>query len=116
MNNLSKLLGAAGLCITLGLAGCGGGGSGSDDAATNAGGSARGGTGGGTGVGASPSSSSGATLSSNGAVSDNVGVSVKAFMSYLLVMGASDETSEPATIKETFTVPSDEANEPRSMS
>ena len=114
MNNLSKFLGAAGLCITLGLAGCGGGGG--DGAATNAGGSARDGTGGGTGVGASPSSSSVATLSSNGAVSDNVGVSVKAFMSYLLVMGASDETSEPATIKETFTVPSDEANEPQSMS
>ena len=112
MNNLSKFLGTAGLCITLGLAGCGGGSGGSDGAATKAGV----GTGVGAGVGASPSSSSAATLSSNGAVSDNVGVSVKAFMSYLLVMGANDETSEPATIKETFTVPSDEANEPQSMS
>lgn len=115
MNNLSKFLGAAGLCMTLGLAGCGGGGS-SDSAATKASVGAGSGTGVGAGVGASPSSSSAATLSSNGAVSDNVGVSVKAFMSYLLVMGASDETSEPATIKETFTVPSDEANEPQSMS
>ena len=114
MNNLSKFLGTAGLCITLGLAGCGGGGGsgGNDGAATKAGV----GAGSGTGVGASPSSSSAATLSNNGAVSDNVGVSVKAFLSYLLVMGANDETSEPATIKETFTVPSDEANEPQSMS
>lgn len=114
MNNLSKFLGTAGLCITLGLAGCGGGSS--DGAATKAGVGAGSGTSVGAGVGASPSSASAATLSSNGAVSDNVGVSVKAFMSYLMVMGVSDETSEPATIKETFTVPSDEANEPQSMS
>ena len=45
-------------------------------------------------------------------VPDSAGVSTAAFVSYILSLGASDESSEPLTLKDTFAVPSDESAEP----
>lgn len=45
-------------------------------------------------------------------VPDNAGISTAAFVSYLLTLGASDESSEPLTLKETFAVPANENDEP----
>ncbi len=45
-------------------------------------------------------------------VPDSAGVSVAAFFSYILSLGASDESSEPLTIKDSFAVPADESSEP----
>jgi hypothetical protein len=46
------------------------------------------------------------------AVPASAGVSVAAFISYLLSLGSSDETSEPLTIGDSFAVPADESSEP----
>lgn len=51
----------------------------------------------------------------NAEVPDSAGASTAAFVSYLLTLSASDETSEPLTIKDTFAVPPDEANESTSL-
>lgn len=48
----------------------------------------------------------------NAEVPDSAGVSTAAFVSYLLTLGASDEASEPLSIKDTFAVPANEADEP----
>ena len=48
----------------------------------------------------------------NTAVPDSAGVSAAAFFSYILTLGASDESSEPLTIKDTFAVPPEEGAEP----
>jgi hypothetical protein len=48
----------------------------------------------------------------NAEVPDSAGVSTAAFVSYLLALGASDEASEPLTIKDTFAVPANEVDEP----
>lgn len=45
-------------------------------------------------------------------VPDSAGTSTAAFVSYLLTLGASDESSEPLTLKETFAVPANENDEP----
>jgi hypothetical protein len=45
-------------------------------------------------------------------VPDSAGVSVAAFVSFILSLSASDESSEPLTIKATFAVPADEIGEP----
>ena len=42
----------------------------------------------------------------------SAGVSAAAFFSYLLSLGATDETSEPATIRDVFAVPVDDSSEP----
>ena len=49
-------------------------------------------------------------------VPDSAGVSVAAFVSYLLTLGGSDETTEPATLKDSFAVPADESSEPSALS
>lgn len=46
-------------------------------------------------------------------VPDSAGASVSAFISYLQALKADDETSEPATIKDSFEVPPDESNDPQ---
>ena len=38
-------------------------------------------------------------------VPDSAGISTAAFVSYLLTLGAGDESSEPLTLKETFAAP-----------
>lgn len=45
-------------------------------------------------------------------VPDSAGVSIGAFFSFILGLSASDEKSEPLTLKATFAVPADEAAEP----
>ena len=45
-------------------------------------------------------------------VPDSAGTSAAAFISYLLSLGNSDESSEPLTIKDTLAVPADESAEP----
>ena len=46
------------------------------------------------------------------AVPDSAGVSVAAFVSYILTLGASDESSEPLTLNDTFAVPPEDSAEP----
>jgi hypothetical protein len=83
MTTHQKLLAAASLIAALGLAGCWGS---NDDAPL-------------------PS-----TASSE--VPDSAGASSAAFVSYILSLGASDESSEPLTVKDTLAVPADETAEP----
>jgi hypothetical protein len=45
-------------------------------------------------------------------VPDSAGVSTAAFVSFILGLAASDESSEPSTLKESFAVPADETAEP----
>lgn len=45
-------------------------------------------------------------------VPDSAGVSVASFVSFILGLSSNDETSEPLTIKDTFSVPADESAEP----
>ena len=45
-------------------------------------------------------------------VPDSAGVSAAAFVSYILSLGANDESSEPLTIKDAFAVPPDDSSEP----
>jgi hypothetical protein len=45
-------------------------------------------------------------------VPDSAGVSTAAFVSFIQSLSASDESSEPLTIKDTFAVPADETAEP----
>ena len=49
-------------------------------------------------------------------VPDSAGVSIGAFVSYLLSLASSDETSEPLVITDTFAVPADETSEPQPLS
>ena len=44
-------------------------------------------------------------------VPDSAGASAVAFVAYLLTLVASDETSEPAVIKDSFAVPPDDAGD-----
>jgi len=46
------------------------------------------------------------------AVPDSAGVSTAAFIGFIMSLGANDETSEPLTIGNTFSVPPDESAEP----
>jgi hypothetical protein len=52
----------------------------------------------------------------SGAVPDSAGASVSAFIGYLLALGSDDETSEPATIKDSFAVPPDETDDVKPLS
>lgn len=45
-------------------------------------------------------------------VPDSAGASAASFITFLLSLSMTDESSEPLTIKDTFSVPVDEANEP----
>ena len=45
-------------------------------------------------------------------VPDSAGVSAAAFISYLLSLGASDESTEPLTLRDVFAVPADDSSEP----
>jgi hypothetical protein len=45
----------------------------------------------------------------------SAGVSVGAFVSYLMSLSGSDETSEPLVISDTFAVPADETSEPQPL-
>ena len=49
-------------------------------------------------------------------VPDSAGLSTGAFVSYLLGLSATDESTEPLSIKDTFAVPADESNEPTLLS
>jgi hypothetical protein len=89
MKTHRKLLAATGLIAVLGLAGCWGGSN--DDAST-----------GNTDVPPTASTD----------VPDSAGVSAAAFVSFILGLSASDESSEPLAIKGTFAVPADETAEP----
>lgn len=53
-----------------------------------------------------------ASLPTSAEVPDSAGVSTAAFVTYLLGLSDSDESSEPLTINDSFTVPADETNEP----
>ena len=88
MKNHQKLLAATGLIATLGLAGCW------HDDNNNA--------------AVPPTAST--------EVPDSAGLSTAAFVSFILALGASDESSEPLTIKETFAVPADDTAEPTPLS
>ncbi len=46
------------------------------------------------------------------AVPDSAGASAAAFVSFLMTLVASDESSEPLTIPDTFAVPPEESAEP----
>ena len=46
------------------------------------------------------------------AVPDSAGVSAAAFVSYILTLGANDESSEPLTLSDTFAVPPEESADP----
>jgi predicted small lipoprotein YifL len=83
MKHHLKWLAATGLVAALALAGCG---SGDDDdpAPPNAGTD----------------------------VPDNAGVSPASFVTFVLGLSASDESSEPLKLKETFAVPAEETAEP----
>ena len=48
-------------------------------------------------------------------VPDSAGVSVAAFISYLLALAGNDETGQPATLKDSFAVPADETSEPSAV-
>lgn len=48
-------------------------------------------------------------------VPDSAGVSGAALLSFILGLNASDEASEPLTIKDTFAVPADESAEPATL-
>ena len=89
-----KIALTAGLIVALALSGCGGG---SDGSSTPVGG-----TGTGTGNGTSVTATS---------VPDSAGNSVTTFLAFLVAM-ASSETSEPLTMSNGFTVPSDETSDP----
>ena len=89
-----KIALTAGLTVALVLSGCGGG---SDGPSTPVGG-----TGTGTGNGTSVTATS---------VPDSAGNSVTTFLAFLVAM-ASSETSEPLTMSNGFTVPSDETSDP----
>lgn len=45
-------------------------------------------------------------------VPDSAGISTTAFVSYLLGLSASDDSSEPLTINDSFAVPADDTTEP----
>lgn len=45
-------------------------------------------------------------------VPDSAGISTAAFVTFLLGLSASDESSEPLTINDSFAVPADDTNEP----
>ena len=49
-------------------------------------------------------------------VPDSAGVSTAALVSFILGLSASDESSEPLTIKDTFAVPADDSAEPTPLS
>lgn len=49
-------------------------------------------------------------------VPESAGVSIGAFVGYLLSLASSDETSEPLVITDTFAVPADETSEPQPLS
>jgi hypothetical protein len=83
MTTHRKLLAAIGLIAALGLAGCWGS-DGGDSVPTVAGTD----------------------------VPDSAGVSTSAFVSFILGLSASDESSEPLALKDTFAVPADESGEP----
>jgi hypothetical protein len=83
MKQLKKMFMAAGLVAALGLAGCWG-----DD--------------GDDPLAPVPSAE----------VPSSAGVSTASFVSFLLSLSASDESSEPLTIGESFAVPADEGAEP----
>ena len=53
-----------------------------------------------------------ASMPASTEVPDSAGISTAAFVSYLLGLSASDESSEPLTINDRFTVPADDTNEP----
>ncbi len=83
MKTHRKLLFAAGLAVALTLSGCW-----SDD------------------------EDDAVTTPVNAEVPDSAGVSVASFVSYILSLGASDESSELLTSKDTLAVPADESSEP----
>ncbi len=83
MNTHQKLLAATGLIAALGLAGCWG--DDNDD----------------------PMPPTAITE-----VPDSAGVSTADFVSFILGLSASDESSEPLTLKDSFAVPADETAEP----
>ena len=85
MKNQRKLLAAAGLMAALGLAGCW---HNDDDPAP-------------------PVPPVAITE-----VPDSAGVSTAALVSFILGLSASEESSEPLTIKDTFAVPPDDSAEP----
>ena len=93
-----KIALTAGLTLALVLSGCGGG---SDGPSTPVGGTGTG-TGTGTGNGTSVTATS---------VPDSAGNSVTTFLAFLVAM-ASSETSDPLTMSNGFTVPSDETSDP----
>ena len=84
MNNHRKLLAAGGLMAALALAGCWDDNNNSDTVPPVA----------------------------STEVPDSAGVSTASFVAFILGLSASDESSEPLTLKDTFAVPADETGEP----
>lgn len=60
--------------------------------------------------------SGGSGRSSSGRVPDSAGASAEAFRDFILTLGTNDETSEPLTISDGFSVPPDEGSEPQPLS
>ena len=48
-------------------------------------------------------------------VPDSAGVSTASIFGYLLSLSATDESSEPLTLKDSFAVPADEVSEPTTL-
>jgi len=88
MNKHKKLLAWTGLVATLSLAGCWGGNNDDDK-----------------------NSPAPPPITSTD-VPDSAGVSTSSFVSFILSLSGSDESSEPLTIKDTLAVPADESGEP----
>ena len=91
-----KIVLAAGLTVVLVLSGCGGGSDGPSTPVV--------GTGAGTGTG------NGTSVTAT-SVPDSAGNSVATFLAFLVAM-VSSETSDPLTLSNGFTVPSDETGDP----
>lgn len=89
MSRCKKFVFAVGLVTVLAIGGCGG----DDD----------------TPVVANP------PPTTAGSVPDSAGASVPAFLDFILSLNASDETSEPLTIRDGFVAPTDDGAEPRPL-
>ena len=105
-----KIVLAAGLTVALVLSGCGGGSNSPSTPAVGTGTGTGTGSGSGSGSGSGTGTGNGTSVSAT-SVPDSAGNSVATFLAFLVAM-ASSETSEPLSMSNGFTVPSDETSDP----
>lgn len=68
------------------------------------------------GCGSNSSDSGSSSVATGTSVPASAGESVNAFINYLASLNPNDETSEPATLSDSFAVPEDETNDARVLS